>query len=280
LKNKKKLFRDINSFQPTRIQEIYKNWTFTVVLIQPETFGNIGAIARVMKNFDFQTLILFNPKEKMEDIQGHEAQGYAMHGKDILLSAKIINVEESENHLLKLKNFLNQFDLILATTAKGRSFTNLRRLAIFPSDIQFPISKKPLNVAILFGKESRGLTNDEIELADIILRIPTDDSYSALNLSHACAIILYEIFKKNHVLEIGRGTKPVLIADREDRQNLFHILKTLIDQLKIRTYKKQNVFFAFKNLIERAFISKKELSLITGLFSKLESIVKELDLYE
>ncbi|GAH98095.1 unnamed protein product, partial [marine sediment metagenome] len=71
-----------------------------------------------------------------------------------------------------------------------------------------PISVEPLNIAILFGKESRGLTNEEISLADIILRIPTNSDFSALNLSHACGIVLYEIFKKINLLTIGRGDNP------------------------------------------------------------------------
>lgn len=280
LKDEKILFRDITSFKGTRLRKEYKHWLFTVILVQTENFGNIGSVARIMKNFSFDNLVIFNPKEEIQKIQNHEAQGFAMHGKDILLSAEFITINDEENHLSKLKEYLKNYDLVIATTAKGKRYTNIRRLAIFPHEFQFPYSRKPLKVAIIFGKESRGLTNDEISLADIILRIPTDNDYSALNLSHACGIILYEIFKKIHILEIGRGEKPVLVADRENRQNLYIIIKHLITLLKIRAYKKNNLFFAFRNVIERSFVSKRELSLITGLFSKLEKIIKELDLYE
>ena len=175
---------------------------------------------------------------------------------------------------------MEQYDLIIATTAKGKHYRNIRRMPIFPENLRLPVSKKALNIAILFGKESRGLTNEEIEIADILLRIPTGGTYTSLNLSHACGIILYEIFNKLNQVRIGRGQNPVLIADKEDKKIFYAIFKKLIDILKIRTHKKENVIFAFKNIFERALITKKELSLIMGVFSKVDSIINKLDLYE
>jgi len=280
LKDKKKLFRDLATFQGTRIKNKYKDWSFTILLIKPETIGNIGSIARLMKNFGFKKLILINPLVKKERIHGHEAQGYAMHGKDVLFSSKILEFKDPDSYILNLKNFLIKFDLIIGTTASGTRYTNLRRLAIFPHDLKFPTSRHPLKIAIMFGRESRGLTNTEIGLADIILRIPTSNDYPALNLSHACGIILYEIFKKIHVLEIGRGEKPVLLATREDREKLYSFIQDVTELLKIRTHKKGNVLFAFKNMMERAFISKKEASLMFGFFSKIKKIITRLNPYD
>jgi TrmH family RNA methyltransferase len=142
------------------------------------------------------------------------------------------------------------------------------------------MSKTPLEIAILFGKESTGLTNEEIELADIILRIPTSEKYPTLNLSHACSIILYELYKKVNNLKIGRGENPVVLADKKDRNVLYQIIQDLIQILKIHTHKKDNVLFAFKNIFERALISKKELSLILGVFSKINFILKNSKIYQ
>ncbi|MFX1487647.1 MAG: RNA methyltransferase [Promethearchaeota archaeon] len=278
--NKKNLKSGLDSHQPTHRVDDYQNLTFTVVLVRPEHAGNIGSIARVMENFEFKKLILFNPIESRENIFSHETQGFAMHGKEILKNTEIVNVGEQENYSNKFKKFLKDFDLVIATTAKGERKSNIKRIPLFPKDLSIPVSIKPLNIAILFGRESRGLTNEEINLADIILRIPTGQNYSALNLSHACGIILYEIFKKVNDVKIGRGKHPVLLADREDRQLLQKIIKNIIKKLKIRTHKKENVFYAFRNLLERAFLSKKELSLIMGVFSKVEKILEDLNLYE
>ena len=278
--DKKKNKRGITAFQETHRAEMHKNLSFTIVLVQPEHSGNIGAVARIMENFNFKKLVIFNPIEKVDKILSYETQGFAMRGKDILFNAEIIDLKNHENHISEFRQFIKKFDYIIATTARGKSYSNIRRLAIFPEDLNIPISVKPLKIAILFGKESRGLTNPEISLADIILRIPTSDYYSALNLSHACGIILYELFKKINKINVGRGKNPVILAEREDRQLLYKIIQTIIDKLKIRTHKKDMVYFSFRNIFERSFMSKKELSLITGVFSKVSNILREMKLYD
>ncbi len=278
--DKKKIKREIDTFQETHIIKEYETLSFSVVLVQPEHAGNIGSIARLMENFNFKKLVIFNPIEEIEKIFSYETQGFAMHGKDILFNAELITIQDQEDHLPTLKNYLKKFDLIIATTAKGESYSNIRRLAIFPEDLIFPKSETPLKIAILFGKESRGLTNEEINFVDILLRIPTGPNYPTLNISHACGIVLYEIFKKISILTIGRGQHPILYANKENRLTLYKFIDHLIEKLRIRSHKKENVFFAFKNVFERAFMSKKELSLITGLFSKVDSILSNISLYE
>jgi len=278
--NKKLLKKDISTFQETQVAEEYSNLNFSIVLIQPEHAANIGSIARVMKNFNFKSLIIFNPSEKVEEIKSYKSQGYAMHGKDILFNSEIIIINEKNDYLTKYKELMKRFDLVIATTAKGKHFRNIRRLAIFPNDLTLPISEKSLQIALVFGKESHGLTNEEIEVANILLRVPTSNSYPTLNLSHACGIILYEIFKKINVINIGRGEKPVLLANKNEKQVLYDIINKLITKLKIRKHKKENVFFAFKNVFERTFVSRKEISLILSLFSKLDSLIKKRKIYK
>ena len=277
--NKKKTYRALDSFQETKINEKYEKVSFTVILVKPEHLGNIGSVSRVMKNFNFNKLTIFNPIEEVDKIFSHETHGFAMHGKDILINAEVISLEKQEQHISELKKYLKSYDLIIASTAKGKHYTNIKRLAIFPEELTIPATEKSIKIAILFGKESRGLTNEEISLADILIRIPTSNEYPTLNLSHACGIILYEIFKKITVVNIGRGKHPVLLADREDRLLLYEFIDKLIVKLKIRTYKEENVYNAFKNIFERSIMSKKELSLITGLFSKLDSIIKDINPY-
>ncbi len=277
--DKKKQLRDLNAFEETHINNKYQNISFTIILVQSENAGNIGSICRIMKNFDFKQLVIFNPIETIENIYSYETQGYAMHAKDILLDSEIIRVKNQNEYINQLKEYLKKFDLILGTTAKGSNYSNLDRLAIFPQDFQIPISIKPLKIAILYGRESRGLTNEEIQLTDIVLRIPASKVYPTLNLSHACGIIMYEIFKNLNIINIGRGKKPVLLADKEDKIILYQLVRKIIKKLRIRKYKKKKVIVAFKNIFERAMMSKKEVSLILGLFSKTYSILKELNLY-
>jgi len=273
--NKKQQRKEISSFKKTQLAPEYSNLEFSVILNMPEHAANIGAIARLMKNFNFKHLVIYNPIEKADEIRSYKTQGFAMHGKEILFNAEIITIKDQTDHLSGLKELMNRFDIKIASTAKGMHYTNIRRLATFPAELTIPISKKPLKIALVFGRESHGLTNDEIEMTDFIIRIPSNEDYPTLNLSQACGIILYEIYKKIHNLEIGRGLKPVLLANKKDKQMLYKLLKYLITSLGVRTYRKENVFFAFKNVFERAFVSKKELNLIIGVFSKLSSYKKK-----
>lgn len=278
--NKKQQTKELLSFKKTQLVPEYRNLEFSVVLNMPEHAANIGAITRLMKNFNFERLIIYNPIEKAEKIRSYYTQGFAMHGKEILFNAEIITIENQTDHLSGFKQLMNRFDIKIASTAKGMHYTNIRRIATFPAELTLPISEEPLKIALVFGRESHGLTNDEIEMTDFVIRIPSDEDYPTLNLSQACGIILYEIYKKIHNLEIGRGLKPVLLANKNDKQMLYNLIKNLITSLRIRTYRKENVFFAFKNVFERAFASKKELNLIIGLFSKLNSYLKKRQIYE
>ncbi|MEJ2248770.1 MAG: TrmH family RNA methyltransferase [Candidatus Lokiarchaeota archaeon] len=83
------------------------------MLLRPENNGNIGSIARIMKNFNFIDLVIINPIEKREKIFSHETQGFAMHGKDILLNAKVITSLPQVPHISCLEKFLSNFDLII-----------------------------------------------------------------------------------------------------------------------------------------------------------------------
>ncbi len=278
--NKKNILKELNKFQETHVAPKFQNLEFTIILVQPEHASNIGSIARIMKNFDFEHLVIFNPIEKKENILCRKTEGYAMHGKDVLYNAILITDISQETHVRKLANYLQNFDLIIGTTAKGSNYQNIKRLPILPHEFDLPLSEKPLKIAILFGKESRGLTNEEIKLSDIVIRIPTGNIYSTLNVSQACGIICYEIFKKIHNLSIGKGVKPILIASKDDRKILYDMISTIISNLKVRKHKKENVMLSFKNVFERSFISKKELSLIMGVFSKINKISCNLDFFD
>lgn len=273
--NKKQQKKELSSFRRSQLAPEYTNLEFSVILNKPEHAANIGAIARLMKNFNFEHLIIYNPNEKAEKIRSYHTQGFAMHGKEILFNAEIITIENQIDHLSGFKALMNRFDIKIASTAKGKHYTNIRRLATFPAELTLPISEKPLKIALVFGRESHGLTNDEIEMTDLVLRIPSSEEYPTLNLSQACGIILYELYKKIHNLEIGRGPKPVLLANKNDKQMFYNLIKNLITNIRIRTYREENVFFAFKNVFERAFVSKKELNLIIGVFSKLNSYLQK-----
>ncbi len=198
----------------------------SVILVEPENPGNIGAVARVMKNFGFSDLRLVNPCEINE-----VSYARATHAKDILDNAKIFDSFEKAT---------KDLSFLIATTGKLRSVS---KHVIKPWEIP-----KYENIGIVFGRESIGLLNEEIEKCDLVVSIPTS-KYKVLNLSHAVGIILYEIFKNR-----------VEFKKNVNFEGLNRLFKNYILE--------NSDFKILKSLIIRANPNQKELNAILGLLKK------------
>ena len=206
-----------------------------IVLVEPEISENIGFTARVMKNFGLKDLIIVNPKCDIE-----KSYRTAMHARDILDNARIVDK-------------IPEFDFTIATSSKLGRRRNLRRVFVPVYEINDYITK---DTGILFGRESIGLKNDEIERADLLIHIPTSD-YKALNLSHAVGIVAYEIFKTK---SLARN-----LVSRKEREILIKFLNESCDKVNC----KENTKYAIKNMVNRAKLKDKEASLLIGFFRKI-----------
>ena len=151
-----------------------------VVFVEPETSGNVGALARVMKNFGFKKLTLINPQCKIDQ----DARNRAKHANDILDKVKVIK---------SIKSI--KADIIIGTTAKLGTDYNISRTPLTPKEFAEKASKVKNKVAILIGRESKGLLNEEIKLCDFIVSIPASKQYPTLNAVHAATCLLYELFQ-------------------------------------------------------------------------------------
>ncbi|MFW5852562.1 MAG: RNA methyltransferase, partial [Nanoarchaeota archaeon] len=145
------------------------NRDIDIVLVEPEIAGNIGAVARVMKNFGFNSLVLVNPKC---DPKSSEAVCRAKNAQDVLENLRTVgSIDElSYNHKI-------------GTTGKLGSDYNISRSPTTPSEFAEDIPSG--KTGIFFGRESHGLTNEEIVMMDFLLTIPSNPEYPILNLSHA-----------------------------------------------------------------------------------------------
>ncbi len=192
-----------------------------VVLVEPEGSINLGFVARLCMNFSADELYLVNPKASIE-----EALEYASKAKDFLLNAVI---KTSVNEAIE------DIDLVIATTGKGSGRSDYLRQAISLKDfISILKQRSPDSIAILFGRESTGLTREELSLADYLVTIPANPVYPILNLSHAVAIILYELF-------IFRGLYTNNIPPRASKDQIIEIYK-LIDELTIKTVHRDKAY--------------------------------------
>lgn len=159
-----------------------------VILVEPHYAGNIGSVARLIKNFGIHELVLVNP---LAYHLSEEAFTWAVHAKDVLERALIFKT---------LEEALKDASVVVGTTAKPNE-KMVRRTPVEPrkmAEILTPYWFSEEVAAIVFGREPSGLTNEELDLCDFIVTIPTTREYSAMNLSHSVAVILYELYLKRH----------------------------------------------------------------------------------
>lgn len=222
-----------------------------VVLVGPEHDMNVGACARAMKNFGCTELALVNPVAKL----GFEAKKFAKHSTEVIdFSVSCKSLQEA----------VKGFDLVVATSGVvdrfGDRLKNTVQLPGLPELIE-PGTK----VAIVFGRESTGLSKEELDSCDLVCVIPASKEHTVLNLSHAVAVVLYELYrvgtkKSPDRVEVHR--KPASRANRQLIQRMFgqivHSLPSVHDPEKVSA--------AMRNVIERSRASDDEVrSIVAGL---------------
>ncbi len=230
----------------------------SIILIEPETSGNVGAVARVMANFDVKDLILVDPRCDHLD---EEAMNRACHAKSILKKAKVESFDD-----------IKRFNTLIATTSKTGSDYNVPRVPISPNQL----AKKPdKKIALVFGREGKGLSNKEVEMCDFSVTIPASSKYSALNLSHSVAIILYELFKEKDDSE-KRLEEKFIPASKTYKDVIQKKLDLILNQLNFATKEKKDTQkLVWKRIFGKSFLTKREAFAVLGFFRKLEERLKK-----
>ena len=232
-----------------------------VVFVEPESPGNIGFLARIMKNFGLTNLVLINPC-KLEN----ESYYKAMHAREV--------VSNSETYY-SLKEFLKskEIDSAIGTTGNAGGSYNVARIAVSPEQLADTINYNG-NMALIFGREGNGLSNEEISLCDVIVSIPTHDYYPILNITHAAAIIFYEMFKREKSYPVDR----IESASAAEKDSLINCMDEIILKLGYPRHKSKNASLVFRRIIGRAFISEREAHTLKGTFRRIKVRIKEINI--
>ena len=224
-----------------------------VILLEPETGGNIGSVARSMRNFQLNDLWIVNPQTPIND----EARAFAMGGIGVLRSAKVVST---------FRRALKGVDLVVGTSSVAATSTsNLSRISIKPAELAKKVQSVKGTTAIVFGRESSGLSNQEVEGCDIMVTIPASREYNVLNIATAASIIFYEIFHQRI------RTRNFELASRPAMERLLRQFDGLLKRSNMPKHRRKLAHRAFRNIISRAFVSKREASLLLGLFRKLQA---------
>jgi len=221
-----------------------------VILVEPESAGNIGAVARSMKNFALYDLWIVNPKTPITI----EARAFAMHGYDVLKKASIVK---------KLPQAIKKLDLVVGTSAiVAASRSNISRVPMTPPALAQRIATFEGNVGIVFGRESAGLSNEEIEYCDLIVTIPANRSYNVLNIASAASIIFYELFQTRK-MRVGPPLASEVVKER-----LMLEFSEFVTAGGVQAHKRTLVQRSFRNIVSRSFITRREASLLVGAFRR------------
>ena len=215
---------------------------YSVILMETQNPGTIGSIARAMKNFGLKDLILVNPCEITAITRAR-----AMHAWDVVQNAKIVDSFEEA---------IQPFDELIATTANTSTDKNTTRAYLTPRELAASVGTG--NYAFVFGRESSGLNNKELRRCDTVVHIEAG-KYSVLNISHAAAIVFYEMFSSKS------STKRK--SDSREKRTLISLFSELAEKSELRN--SENAIKMFRNVISRAFISGREANGIAGVFSAL-----------
>jgi tRNA/rRNA methyltransferase len=224
--------------------------TFRVVLVEPLYSGNVGSVARVMKNFGFGELVLLNPCEL-----DMPARLMSVHAYDIIENARIE---------FSLKDALSGSNIVVGMTGLHGKTDNrhLRMPAYSPKQLKDKLSGKGGVVSLVFGREDDGLRTEELELCDIIVNIPTSSEYPSMNLSHAVAVVLYELS------DIKGGRR--YLADHSDVELLYEHLEEVLNDIEYKEHKENKTKLMLQRILGRAELTGREVQTLRGVLRRIQ----------
>ena len=232
-----------------------------VVLVGTTHPGNIGATARAMKNMGIVNMALVEPKEFPSDIATYRSKA----AKDVLENAEVFDT---------LKVAISDCELVIGTSARERK---VPWPILNPKDASQEVSRGSLNnkVAVVFGREDRGLTNEELGLCNLHVHIPTDPEYSSLNLSQAVQIMVYEIRSAILENEGNEGNWDVEFADNDQTERLISHMDELMQEVDF--YEIDNprkLLLRVRRFFKRSRLDVMEVNIFRGLFAAIQKKLK------
>lgn len=227
-----------------------------VVLVEPLYEGNVGSVARAMKNFGFSDLALVNPC-KIEDY----GCAMASHARDVL---------QMSRNFKSLAEALEGANLVVGTTGKRleKEQHHLRlhlRVPCFnPAGLAEKLKGKEGTVALLLGREDCGLNSDELAVCDMLVSIPTSEEYPVMNLSHSAAVLFYELSKNR---DQGRGC--VQMARKESLDLLQERERALLIEIAYPQHKLNFALLMLRRILGRAELTEREARSLLGIIKKI-----------
>lgn len=227
---------------------------FKVVLVETSHPGNIGAVARAMKNMQMDQLRLVSPKS----FPHADATARASGADDVLRSATVFG---------SLQDAIADCQVVLGSSARDRTIS-------WPSLTARQTAEKWVgalpkqNIALVFGRENSGLKNHELDLCHYLLRIPCNTEYSSLNLAAAVQVVCYELFVasgQEMVSTVGdMGEEPLATAEQMEAFYV-HLHQTMADIGFLHPERSKSIMRRLRRIFNRTQLDTKELDILRGI---------------
>ena len=225
------------------------------ILHKPQLSENIGACARGMKNFNFQKLVVVDPKPIFPN------------DKILATSVGAKNIINKTKNYENLERSLKNIDIVIATSARFRN-KNIKHIQL--EDLKKINYKK--KVAFLFGSEASGLSNNEVSYANYTLQIPTNPDFKSLNLSHSLIIIAQYVSSilNSKVSSFNKSNKVKSASKKEIIAMANLCIQNLEEINFFKSKEKKPIMLEnLRNIFYRMELSSKETRILSGVFASL-----------
>lgn len=229
---------------------------FKIVLVETSHPGNIGAVARAMKNMSLSKLSLVSPKI----FPSADATARASGASDILSSIEMYDC---------LQDAIADCQVVLGASARDRTISWPELTVRECAEKFVNTDQSKAKIALVFGRENSGLKNHELDLCHYLLRIPCNADFSSLNLAAAVQVVCYELFVasgKKTDSSIGDKDKDPLATMKQMQLFYEHLQQTLDDIGFLHADKTQSVMRRLRRIFNRIALDTKELDILRGIF--------------
>ena len=225
-----------------------------IVLVDPSHPGNIGSVARAMKNMGLDDLVLVRPRAFPDE----QATALAAGADDVLAAARVVET---------LPQALADCGFVAATTSRPRShhweFVTPRDLA--SRIVQLPDGER---AALIFGSERFGLANEDLQYCNVLVRIPANPAYCSLNLAMAVQLLAYELLVAREAPRTTLQLEAPLAAGAELEHFYAHLAAVLAEvQFEDRT---GYLMERLRRLFNRAQVDRNELNILRGILAAVQ----------
>ena len=237
-----------------------------IVLVNPSHPGNIGAVARAMKNMGLAKLVLVEPRAFPHE----EATWRAAKAADVLENATVVPT---------LQEAIADCQFVVGTSARERRIPwptlDPRRC----SEKVLQAANRGEQVALLFGREDRGLNNEELQLCNLHLYIPSHEAYSSLNLAMAVQVVAYELRMltlADRLPEDPCDEWDAPLTTAENMQRFYvHLEQTLSDIEFLDPAAPRQLMTRLRRLYGRVQLDEMELNILRGILTETQRVAAQ-----